>query len=118
MRGLDPRIHQITAFAMDCRVKPGNDDPSTTSLCDELFRLGDPALDAAGKPDFLADLLGIRRIELGKLRVVEHAEIVEPLLDRAGYTRQLLEIVSDAARTWQRLKARCRLLGRELFDDR
>jgi hypothetical protein len=28
MRGLDPRIHQKKIFlkAMDCRVKPGNDD--------------------------------------------------------------------------------------------
>jgi hypothetical protein len=31
MRGLDPRIHQEKAFlskVMDCRVKPGNDDPA------------------------------------------------------------------------------------------
>jgi hypothetical protein len=31
MRGLDPRIHQsserILAKMMDCRVKPGNDNP-------------------------------------------------------------------------------------------
>jgi hypothetical protein len=26
MRGLDPRIH-LLAKKMDCRVKPGNDDP-------------------------------------------------------------------------------------------
>jgi hypothetical protein len=27
MRGLDPRIHQENVFvAMDCRVKPGNDE--------------------------------------------------------------------------------------------
>ena len=67
-------------------------------LCDELFRLGDPALDAAGKSDFLADLLGVRIVQLGKLRVVEHAEIVELLLDRARHARQLLQIVGDAAR--------------------
>jgi hypothetical protein len=25
MRGLDPRIHRKKLYAMDCRVKPGND---------------------------------------------------------------------------------------------
>ena len=29
MRGLDPRIHQENFRAMDCRVKPGNDDGQT-----------------------------------------------------------------------------------------
>jgi hypothetical protein len=31
MRGLDPRIHQFRRkiFAMDCRVKPGNDQGMT-----------------------------------------------------------------------------------------
>src|ERR1043166_8780839 len=53
-------------------------------LGDELFRLRDPAFDAAGQSDLLADLLGIGAAKLGDLRVVEYAEVVELLLDRAG----------------------------------
>ncbi len=33
MRGLDPRIHQKKIFEwMDCRVKPGNDEFTSTLL--------------------------------------------------------------------------------------
>src|SRR6202030_1888571 len=48
----------------------------------QLLRLGDPAFDAAGKPDLLADIVGGGRRQFGDLRVVEDAEVVELLLDR------------------------------------
>ena len=41
--------------------------------------------------------------ELGDLRVVEDAEVVELLLDRRRHAGKLLEIVGNAARTGQRL---------------
>src|SRR5579862_4929158 len=59
----------------------------------QLFRLGDPAFDAAGKPDLLADIVGSRRRQRGDLRVVEDAEVVELLLDHRRDTRQLFQIV-------------------------
>ena len=44
-------------------------------------------------------------VELGDLRIVEDAEIVELLLDRRRNAGQLLEIVGDAARPGQLLEA-------------
>src|SRR5271155_2469939 len=46
-----------------------------------FLRLGDPALDAAGQTDLLADIVRGDRREFGNLLEVENAKIVELLLD-------------------------------------
>src|SRR3954469_13993395 len=80
--------------------------------------LGDPAIGAARKPDFFADLVRGFVVELGELPVVEDAEVVELLLDRTRHAGELLEVVGGAARAGQALEAgrlgRCRnfLAGR------
>src|SRR5665647_2547943 len=68
--------------------------------------LGDPAIGARRKSDFFADLVGGVVIEFGELPVVEDAEVVELLLDRAGHAGELLEIVGRTARTGETLEAR------------
>src|SRR5215510_1521594 len=64
----------------------------------KLLRLRDPPFDATGKSHFFADLVGVLRHQLGDLRVVEDAEIVEALLDGARHASELAQIVSGAAR--------------------
>src|SRR4029077_15986146 len=90
----------------------------TQLLAYEFFRLGDPARNAGWQPDFLADLRGVGVAHLGKLRVVEHAEIVQLFLDRAAQTAHVLQAVGDAAGAGQRLEAGRRLLGWQLLDHR
>ena len=55
-------------------------------------------------------------IELGELPVVEDAEVVELLLDRARHARELLEVVGGAARTGETLEAAGS--RRKIFGDR
>src|SRR5271165_6639591 len=57
-------------------------------------------------------------IELGQLPVVEHAEVVELLLDRTRHALQLLEVVGGAARTGQALEAGRLRRGRDLLGHR
>ena len=72
-----------------------------------------------GKPDLFADVVGGVGAELGDLRIVEDAEVVELLLDRGRHAGELLEIVGDAARTGQRLEAETLFLRlRQILDDR
>src|SRR6476620_465351 len=78
----------------------------------ELFRfggqrlgLGHPGIRAAGQTDLFADLVRGGMIELGELPVMEDAEVVELLLDRARHARELLQVVGGAARTGQTLEA-------------
>src|SRR6202043_740511 len=66
--------------------------------------LGHPAIGARRKSDFFADLVGGVVIEFGELPIVEDAEVVELLLDRAGHAGELLEIVGAAARPGETLE--------------
>src|SRR5690348_2002790 len=85
----------------------------------QLFGLGDPTLDAAGQADLFANVVSRFRAELGDLRVMENTEVVELLLDRGRNAGELLDIVGDAARAGQRLKAKALFLGlRQILDDR
>src|ERR1700742_1295133 len=99
---------------------PGVNDPGMTLLFGrELLGLGDPAIDAAGQTDLFADIVRGLLVELGDLLIVEDAEIVELLLDRARNAGQLLEVVGDAARTGELLEAEtfgC-WRGRDLLGD-
>src|SRR5579862_2455206 len=72
--------------------------------------LGDPAVGAAREADLFTDLVRGVVVEFGELPVVEDAEIVELLLDRAGHAGELLEVVGSASRTGKTLEAR-RLRG-------
>src|SRR4051812_19565060 len=82
--------------------------------------LGDPAVSAARKADLFTDLVRGVVIEFGKLPVMEDAEVIELLLDRAGHAGELLEVVGGAARAGQALEAgRGRSRRRDfLADDR
>src|SRR4029078_9263811 len=71
----------------------------------QFLGLGDPTLDAAGEPDFFADIVSGVGTEFGDLRIVEDADVVQLLLNRRRHTGELLQIVRDAARTGQRLEA-------------
>src|SRR5215813_14526204 len=75
------------------------------SLRRQFLGLGDPAVDAAGKPDLFANIVGGLRVEFGDLRIVENAQIVELLFDRRRNAGQFLEIVSNAAWPGQLLEA-------------
>src|SRR5918995_2920382 len=68
--------------------------------------LGYPAIGAVRKPDLFADLVRGIVIEFGKLPVMEDAEIVELLLDRAGHAGELLEVVGGTARPGNALETR------------
>src|SRR5882724_6181161 len=93
--------------------------PRRRLLCGQLFGLGDPTLDAAGQSDLFANVVSRFRAELGDLRVMEDAEVVELLLDRRRNAGELLQVVGDAARAGQRLKAETLFLGlRQILDDR
>src|SRR5215813_10308650 len=76
-----------------------------SSLCSQFLGLADPAVDAAGKPDLFANIVGCLRVEFGDLRIVENAEIVELLFNRWRNAGQFLEIVGNAARPRQLLEA-------------
>src|SRR5665213_2889164 len=76
--------------------------------------LGYPAIGAGGKSDLFTDLVRGVVVEFGQLPVVEDAEVVELLLDRAGHAGELLEIVGSRARPGQALEAR-RLRRRRNF---
>src|SRR6202051_176594 len=68
--------------------------------------LGHPAIGARRKSDFFADLVGGVVIEFGELPIVEDAEVVELLLDRAGHAGELLEVVGSSPRPGEPLEAR------------
>src|SRR6202034_2220871 len=68
--------------------------------------LGHPAISSARKSHFFADLVGGVVIEFGKLPVMEDAEVVELLLDRAGYAGEFLEIVGCTAWPGETLEGR------------
>src|ERR1700741_3146936 len=74
-------------------------------FCGQRLGLGHPGIGPAGQTDLFADLVGGVGVDLGELPVVEDAEIVELLLDRARHARELLEIVGGAARTGKALEA-------------
>ena len=67
--------------------------------------LGYPGIGTARQTNVFADLVRGVVIEFGKLPVVEDAEVVELLLDRAGDARKLLEIVGGAPRSREPLEA-------------
>src|SRR5437016_11365348 len=67
--------------------------------------LGHPAVGATWQSDLFADLVRGVVIEFGQLPVMEDAEVVELLLDRAGHSGELLEIVCGAARPRKTLEA-------------
>src|SRR5712675_3516431 len=60
--------------------------------------LGHPAVGATWQSDLFADLVRGIVIEFGELPVMEDAEVVELLLDRAGHAGELLEIVGRTPR--------------------
>src|SRR5215475_6575978 len=66
-----------------------------SSLCSQFLGLADPAVDAAGKPDLFANIVGCLRVEFCDLRKVENAEIVELLFNRWRNAGQFLEIVGN-----------------------
>src|SRR5712664_2914484 len=68
--------------------------------------LGHPAVGAAWQSDLFADLVRGIVIEFGELPIMEDAEIVELLLDRAGHAGELLEVVGGTARPGKSLEAR------------
>src|SRR6266851_532638 len=68
--------------------------------------LGHPAVGATWQSDIFADLVRGIVIEFGELPVVEDAEVVELLLDRAGHAGELLEIVSGTTRPGKTLEGR------------
>src|ERR1700751_6460397 len=102
---------------MDARPAPGR-PRRLFRFSRERLGLGDPGVGAARKTDFFADLVRRVVIELGELPVVEDAEVVELLLDRARHAGELLEVVGGAARTGEALEAgrrsRCELFLRWL----
>src|SRR5882724_5703134 len=69
-------------------------------------RLGHPAVGATWQSDLFADLVRGVVIEFGELPVMEDAEVVELLLDRAGHAGELLEIVGGTARPGKTLEGR------------
>src|SRR6202158_5828128 len=79
--------------------------------------LGHPAIGSARKSDLFADLVGGVVIEFGQLPVVEDAEIVELLLDRAGHAGELLEIVCRTPRPRKTLGDRSLRRHRNLLTD-
>src|SRR5580700_7957335 len=86
----------------------GRDVPANASLFGfrrHRLGLGYPAIRPARKSDLFADLVRGVVIEFGQLPIVEDAEIVELLLDRAGHAGEFLEIVGRTARTRQTLEA-------------
>src|ERR1700677_354820 len=68
--------------------------------------MGHPAIGSARKSGLFADLVRGVVIEFGELPVMEDAEVVELLLDRAGHAGELLEIVGRAPRPGETLEAR------------
>src|ERR1700733_1448008 len=81
--------------------------------------LGHPGVGAGRKTNLFANLVRRIVIQFGQLPVVEDAEIVELLLDRAGHAGELLEIVRRTARARQALEAgSLRRGGGSLLDDR
>src|SRR4051794_7091112 len=81
----------------------------------ERLGLGDPRVGPARQTNLFADLVRAVVVELGKLPVVEDAEVVELLLDRTRDAGELLEIVGGATRAGQSLELRGSQCGRKLF---
>src|SRR4051812_2036566 len=85
--------------------------PATTRFALFRFRrhrlgLGDPAIGAGRQADLFTDMVRGVVIEFGELPVMEDAEIVELLLDRAGHAGELLEVVGSTSRAGEALEAR------------
>ena len=72
----------------------------------ERLGLGNPAIGAARKSDLFTDLVRRIVVEFGELPIMEDAEVVELLLDRAGHAGELLEVVGGTARPGKSLEAR------------
>src|SRR5579863_8175355 len=89
--------------------------PSLFRFRDKDLGLGHPAIGPARKPNLFADMVGGVVIELGELPIVENAEIVELLLDRAGHAGELLQIVGSATRPGKTLEAQSLRCGRYLL---
>src|SRR3982074_2153890 len=79
--------------------------------------LGHPAVGATWQSDLFADLVRGIVIECGELPVMEDAEVVELLLDRAGHAGELLEIVGRTARPGKTLEGRRLRRHRNLLAD-
>src|SRR5512143_1539511 len=116
---IEPYPSSVPAAAGSRRCINGR---TTTALLRRQFLgLGDPARHTARQADFLANVVSSLLVELGDLRVVENAEIVELLLDCRRNAGQFLEIVGDAAGARQLLEAEIgggRRHGDLLRDDR
>src|SRR3979411_1439089 len=99
----------------------GRKDPASAfaafGFAGHRLGLGHPAVGAAWQSDFFADLVRGIVVEFGQLPVMEDAEVVELLLDRAGYAGELLEIVGGAARPGQTLERRRLRRHRDFFAD-
>src|SRR5579871_786812 len=84
-------------------------------FCGQRLGLSDPGIGAARQADFFADLVRGVVAELGELPVMENAEVVELLLDGAGHSGELLEIVGRTTRTRQALETRSLLRERQFL---
>ena len=63
----------------------GHDD-AHVSLRRQFLGFGDPAVDAAGQAHLFANIMRRLFVELGDLREMENAEVVELLFDRRRHT--------------------------------
>ena len=88
------------------------------AIADAGLSRDDAALERVGVS--MGTTMGEER-QLGDLRVVKDADVVELLLDRRRHASELLEVVGNAARSGQRLEAESllvRLSGQRFDDDR
>src|SRR6185437_3524972 len=121
MAGYGPAIHVLMSATAAGRVPIRCGGKRPGSLRRQFLRLGDPAVDAAGKPNFFAEIVSGFRVELGELRIVEDTEIVQLLFNRWRDAGQLLEIIRTATRPGQLLEAKitgCRCRRYRLGNDR
>src|SRR6202163_4502246 len=119
-RLLPPRHRPPPAICVNWEVGGRKDPASAFALFGfrgHRLGLGHPAVGAAWQSDFFADLVRGVVVEFGQLPVMEDAEVVELLLDRAGYAGELLEIVGGTARPGQTLEGRRLRRHRNLFAD-
>src|SRR5882757_6447101 len=84
--------------------------PATTRFALFRFRrhrlgLGDPAIGTGRQTDLFANLVRGIVIEFGQLPVMEDAEVVELLLDRAGHAGEFFQIVGSTSRAGETLES-------------
>src|SRR6202165_231064 len=104
-RGFEPPPPSTPRIYVDLEARPEGPTAALFGFRGQCLGLGHPAIGSRRKPDFFADLVGGVMIEFGQLPIMEDAEIVELLLDRAGHAGELLEIVGGAARPGKTLEA-------------